>query len=273
MTQPKLAGGKKMSNGNPTLVLIAHPETGIRHLLRLSFTKSNGYRVLEAQNGEYAELQHERNMVDIAFLADALPDVSGTELMRRLQKIKDLPVIMIGRTYREDDEKRCLEEGADDYIAQPINPDIAEIRARVILRRLATPQDAGNSIVKVDNIEIDLYKRTIRRSGIVVSVTRTEWMLLTELAGNAGRVMLNSELLTRVWGVEYRDDLQYLRVWISRLRSKLEDDPAKPYVIQTIPGIGYALGLSDTSNLSRNPMPTAGKVHEVHLPEQTLQQD
>jgi len=95
--------------------------------------------------------------------------------------------------------------------------------------------------VTVGNIEIDLNRRLVKKDGTVIALTRTEWMLLQHLATNAGRVMLNAELLSKVWGPEYRDDLQYLRVWISRLRSKLEADPSKPQIIKTLPGIGYLL--------------------------------
>ena len=100
----------------------------------------------------------------------------------------------------------------------------------------------GNgSTLRTDGVEIDLDSRLVRKDGEVVTLTRTEWRLLQELASNAGRVMLNEELLRRVWGSEYRGELQYLRVWISRLRSKLERVPSDPKIITTFPGIGYML--------------------------------
>jgi len=105
---------------------------------------------------------------------------------------------------------------------------------------VAPGSGAGNTVT-VANVEIDLNRRLVKKDGQVISLTRTEWMLLQHLATNAGRVMLNAELLSKVWGPEYRDDLQYLRVWISRLRSKLEADPSKPAIIKTLPGIGYLL--------------------------------
>src|SRR5204862_4842384 len=95
----------------------------------------------------------------------------------------------------------------------------------------------------VGEIEVDLNRRLVKRGGEIVTLTRTEWMLLQHLAANVGKIMLNAELLSKVWGPEYRDDLQYLRVWVSRLRRKLEDDPSKPKLIKTFQGIGYMLDI------------------------------
>jgi two-component system KDP operon response regulator KdpE len=112
---------------------------------------------------------------------------------------------------------------------------------RAVLRRGFRPTVGAENIVRVANVEIDLNRRLVKKEGEVVSLTRTEWMLLQHLAANAGKVMLNTELLSKVWGPEYRDDLQYLRVWVSRLRSKLEPDPSNPAIIKTLQGIGYLL--------------------------------
>jgi two-component system KDP operon response regulator KdpE len=111
---------------------------------------------------------------------------------------------------------------------------------RAVLRR-AHSLPGDESTLRTDGVEIDLDSRLVRKDGDVVTLTRTEWRLLQELASNAGRVMLNEELLRRVWGSEYRGELQYLRVWISRLRSKLERVPGEPKIITTFPGIGYML--------------------------------
>ncbi len=117
--------------------------------------------------------------------------------------------------------------------------------------RRAVRESMGDSLVVAGDVEIDLDKRLVTKAGEPVSLTRTEWMLLQHLASNAGRVMLNTELLSKVWGPEYIDDLQYLRVWISRLRSKLETDHAQPSVIKTLQGIGYLLDVE--GRLSEEP--------------------
>jgi two-component system KDP operon response regulator KdpE len=111
-------------------------------------------------------------------------------------------------------------------------------RVRAVLRR-AVGVTAPDKVVRAGDLEVDLNHRLVRRNGELVSLTRTEWMLLQHLAANPGKVMLNSELLSKVWGPEYRNDLQYLRVWVSRLRRKLETDPGEPKLIKTFQGIGY----------------------------------
>jgi two-component system KDP operon response regulator KdpE len=110
-------------------------------------------------------------------------------------------------------------------------------RIRAVLRRAAGID--SEQVVHAGELTVDLGRRLVRRSGEQVAVTRTEWQLLQHLAANAGKVILSGELLAKVWGPEYRDDLQYLRVWVSRLRQKLETDPSHPTIIKTLPGIGY----------------------------------
>ena len=116
----------------------------------------------------------------------------------------------------------------------------AATRIRAVLRRAVGNQNTER-VIKVQDVEIDLNRRLVSRDGDVVSLTRTEWLLLQYLAANAGKVMLNAELLSKVWGPEYHDDVQYLRVWVSRLRRKLEPNPNEPMIIKTMQGIGYML--------------------------------
>jgi two-component system KDP operon response regulator KdpE len=120
---------------------------------------------------------------------------------------------------------------------KPVSPEVLGARIRAVLRRGLGPE--SERIVRAGNVEIDLTRRLVKRDGELVAVTRTEWLLLQHLAANAGKVILNSELLSKVWGPEYRDDLQYLRVWVSRLRHKLEAEPSSPRIIKTLQGIGY----------------------------------
>jgi two-component system KDP operon response regulator KdpE len=133
-----------------------------------------------------------------------------------------------------------LELGADDYLGKPFSLDELSARVRAVLRRTAVAQTSEN-VVHVEDVDIDLGRRMVRRGEEIITLTRTEWNLLQCLAANAGKVMLNAELLSKVWGPEYVGDLQYLRVWISRLRAKIERDPAEPKVIRTFPGVGYML--------------------------------
>jgi two-component system KDP operon response regulator KdpE len=229
------------------LVLAVDDEPGILRLIKLELTPQ-GFRVLTAEHAsEAVELAHEYRP-DIALLDIVMPDMSGLELMRELRERGDLPVILLTAKGSDTDKVRGLEMGADDYLAKPFSPDELTARVRAVLRR-SVGSTAVDNIVRVDDIEIDLNHRLVRSSEGLISLTRTEWMLMQHLAANAGKVMLNSELLSKVWGPEYRNDLQYLRVWVSRLRHKLEKDPSKPRLIKTFQGIGYMLDVPEPSTV------------------------
>jgi two-component system KDP operon response regulator KdpE len=222
---------------NEPLVLAVDDEPGILRLIKLELS-SEGFRVITAETAAGAmELAHEYRP-DIALLDIVLPDVSGLELMRELRQRSDLPIILLTAKGSDADKVRGLEMGADDYLAKPFSPEELSARVRAVLRR-SVGSSGPEKVVKAGDLEVDLNHRLVRRRGDLVSLTRTEWMLLQHLAANPGKVMLNSELLSKVWGPEYRNDLQYLRVWVSRLRRKLEDDPGEPKLIKTFQGIGY----------------------------------
>lgn len=221
------------------LILAVDDEAGILRLIRLELSEQ-GFRVVVASDGDEAIRTFEQQRPDVVVLDIMLPDMSGLEVMRRLRERSNTPIILLTARDHDEDKVRGLELGADDYIVKPFNPQELTARVRAVMRR-AVRESIGESIVIAGDVEIDLDKRLVTKAGEPVSLTRTEWMLLQHLASNAGRVMLNTELLSKVWGPEYIDDLQYLRVWISRLRSKLETDHAQPSVIKTLQGIGYLL--------------------------------
>ena len=222
------------------LILAVDDEAGILRLIKLELS-SQGFRVIVAGDGEEALRLAEQQRPDIVVLDIVMPDMSGLEVMRRLRERTSMPVILLTAKDHDEDKVRGLELGADDYLVKPFNPEELSARVRAVLRRGFRPSNGAETVVRVGNVEIDLNRRLVKRDGEIVSLTRTEWMLLQHLAANAGKVMLNTELLSKVWGPEYRDDLQYLRVWVSRLRSKLEPDPANPAIIKTLQGIGYLL--------------------------------
>ena len=222
------------------LILAVDDESGILRLIKLELS-SQGFRVIVASDGEEALRLAEQQRPDIVVLDIVMPEMSGLEVMRRLRERTSVPVILLTAKDHDEDKVRGLEMGADDYLVKPFNPEELSARVRAVLRRGFRPTTGTENIVQVGNIEIDLNRRLVKKEGEVVSLTRTEWMLLQHLAANAGKVMLNTELLSKVWGPEYRDDLQYLRVWVSRLRSKLEPDPGNPTIIKTLQGIGYLL--------------------------------
>ncbi|MBE0609835.1 MAG: response regulator transcription factor [Dehalococcoidia bacterium] len=218
------------------LLLVVDDEAGILRLMKLELS-AQGFRVITASNGEAAITLAEEHRPDAILLDVMMPGVSGIEVMRRLRERSNVPVLLVTAKDKDTDKVRGLELGADDYIVKPFNPDELGARVRAVLRRVLS-QDVER-VVKAGNVEIDLTRRLVKKAGEPVALTRTEWLLLQHLAANAGKVMLNTELLTKVWGPEYRDDLQYLRVWVSRLRAKLEETPSNPQVIRTLQGIGY----------------------------------
>lgn len=225
--------------GASPLVLAVDDEPSVLKLIQMEL-RDAGIRTLTAETGAEAVQSVLDYRPDLVVLDIMLPDESGLEVMRRLRERSPLPVILLTAKGRDADVVRGLELGADDYLAKPFNPEELAARIRAVLRRAARPAERGPRLVYGD-LEIDLERRLVRRDGAVVELTRTEWNLLEHLAANAGKVLLNGEILAAVWGPEYRDDLQYLRVWVSRLRSKLERDREHPQLIRTFPGIGYQL--------------------------------
>jgi two-component system KDP operon response regulator KdpE len=225
-------------NSEP-FVLAVDDEPGILRLLKLEL-EDQGFHVATAGTGEEALGIAEEQRPDIILLDVMMPEMGGLEVMRRLRESSDAPIILVTARDTDADKVRGLEKGADDYVAKPFSAEELGARIRAVLRRSAGPVNNERLLLAGDAI-IDLGRRLVTRNGETVNLTRTEWLLLQQLAANAGRVMTNAELLSKIWGAEYRDDLQYLRVWVSRLRRKLEPEPADPVVIKTLQGIGYVL--------------------------------
>ena len=192
------------------LVLVADDEPRITKLVSIALGEE-GFRVVTANGGEDALQKAEEVRPDIVLLDIVMPDLDGIEVMRQL-RVADVI------------------SGAAQCAA----------RVRAVLRR-SSGASPGSGVLAFDDIEIDLERRMVTRNGELVQLSRTEWLLLQHLAANAGKVVLHTELLTKVWGPEYRDDLQYLRVWVSRVRRKLGAAPGEPGRIRTFQGIGYLL--------------------------------
>ena len=225
--------------GTQPLLLVADDEPRITKLVSMALSEE-GFRVVTASSGEEALAKAEQIRPDIILLDIVMPDLDGIEVMRQLRERRPVPVILLTAKGSTTDKAKGLDLGADDYVAKPFHPDELAARVRAVLRR-ASGAAQGVGAVTFDDIEIDLERRTVTRKGELVQLSRTEWLLLQHLATNAGKVVLHTELLTKVWGPEYRDDLQYLRVWVSRVRRKLGAKPGDPGRIKTFQGIGYLL--------------------------------
>ena len=222
-------------------VLLVDDEERILNFLR-SKLKASGYEVLTASNGVEALEQAQGQEPDLIVLDILMPKMDGFEVLKELRTFSPVPVIILSARGTDADRIKGLGLGADDYLPKPFNPDefVARIEA---VRRRSSPAELRKTSEPfvLAGLNINFERRSVIVRGAEVRLTRIEWLLLSELARNAGRLMTYGDLLARVWGPEYRDDVQLLRTWISRLRYKIEEDPDKPEIIRTMPKVGYII--------------------------------
>ncbi len=220
-------------------ILIVDDEVSILKFLR-SNLEDRGYAVISASNGEEALNTIERELPDLIVLDVMMPKMDGCEVCRRLREWSQIPIIMLSARGDEKDKVKCLDLGADDYIVKPFGASELMARVSAVLRRTKTADISPvRSSVASGDLAINFAKRQVTRAGAEVKLTPTEYALLQELAVNSGKVLTHTHLLNKVWGPEYRDEREYLLVFVRRLRSKLEPDPDKPTYILTISGVGY----------------------------------
>jgi DNA-binding response OmpR family regulator len=224
-------------------VLVVDDEERILNFLS-SKLRASGYEVLIASNGVEALEQVEAQEPDLVVLDILMPKKDGFETLKQLRTFSSVPTIILSAKGTNVDKVKGLSLGADDYLAKPFSPDELIARIEAVRRRLSPDEKRRiRDQLAVGDLVIDFKKRLVIVRGEETRLTRIEWLLLSELAQNAGSLMLYSDLLTRVWGPEYRDDLQILRTWISRLREKIESEPDNPKLIRTIPKTGYIMDL------------------------------
>ncbi len=222
-------------------VLVVDDEQRILNFLN-SKLRASGYEVLTASNGAEALEQVQAQEPDLLVLDVMMPKMDGFETLRELRSFSPVPVIVLSAKGTNADKVKGLDMGADDYLAKPFSPDELVARIEAVRRRLSPDEKRkAHEQFTSGDLTIDFKKRLVILRGEDVRLTRIEWLLLSELAQNAGNLMLYGDLLTRVWGPEYRDDVQILRTWISRLRDKVESDPDNPTLIRTIPKTGYMI--------------------------------
>jgi len=222
-------------------VLVADDEPRILTFLKVKL-KASGYEVLTADNGLEALEQVQSQEPDLLVLDVVMPGMDGFETLKQVRALSSVPVIILSGKEANTDKVRGLELGADDYLAKPFSPDELVARIEAVRRRLAPAENRKViDFINLGHITVDLKKHLVIVNGKEIQLTRIEWLLLSELARNAGKLMLYEQLLTRVWGPEYRDDVQILRTWVSRLRHKIEQNPGQPAIIRTIPKTGYMI--------------------------------
>jgi two-component system KDP operon response regulator KdpE len=224
-------------------VLVVDDEQRILNFLS-SKLKVSGYDVLTASNGVEALEQVQALEPDLVVLDVLMPKMDGFETLKKLRTFSSMPVIILSAKGANADKVKGLHLGADDYLAKPFSPDELVARIEAVRRRLSSDDKRKiRDQLSLGDLVIDFKRRIVIVRGEEARLTRIEWLLLSELAQNAGSLMLYSDLLTRVWGPEYRDDVQILRTWVSRLREKIEIEPNNPKLIRTISKTGYIMDL------------------------------
>jgi len=224
-------------------ILVVDDEERIITFLR-SKLRASGYEVLTASNGRSALELVRSKQPDLMVLDIVMPQMDGMETLKELRSFSSLPVIMLSAKGTDMDKIKGLTLGADDYLAKPFNPDELVARIESLRRRAGETRQSGYPEgLRIGNITLDLEKCRVIVGEEEKQLTRIEWLLLSKLAQNAGRLMTYEELLTTIWGPEYRDDIQILRTWISRLRTKLGRDDSPDKIISTIPKVGYMMNV------------------------------
>ena len=222
------------------LVLVVEDEAQMRRFIRASLS-AHGYQVGEAASGaEALALATSRNP-DVILMDLGLPDVDGIELTRQLREWSRTPVIVISARGREADKVSALDAGADDYLTKPFGVDELLARIRVALRHSAETHPNDATALEFGSLRIDFARRDVRVGERAIHLTPTEYKMLALLARNAGRVLTHRQIIREVWGPSYAGQNHHVRVHMAELRKKIEDDPARPRLIITEPGVGYRL--------------------------------
>ena len=221
-------------------ILIVDDEPDVVKVVRMSFqVQEPAWEALAAYDGEEALTIFETEQPDLVILDIMMPEMSGFDILKEIRRFSDVPVIMLTAKGNEIDKVMGLNLGADDYITKPFGHLELLARVKTVLRRAGGMPLSHELPYTAGPIHVDFERRQVTVDGEPVSLTGTEYRLLYHLVRNAGQVMTHESLLARVWGREYTDEIDYLKVYISRLRNKLEKDARNPEYIFTEYGVGY----------------------------------
>ncbi|MDD5701134.1 MAG: response regulator transcription factor [Dehalococcoidales bacterium] len=220
-------------------VLVVDDEPRVVQLVSMNL-KLEGFNVISAADGYEALEKIIKEMPDIVILDIMMPDMDGYETLKKVRDLSQVPVIFLSVKGEEEDRVRGLDLGADDYITKPFSPRELVSRVRAVLRRVEPENSQRRSeIVVDDDLKIDFDQRKVFVRGREIKLRATEYRLLFQLVSNPGRLLTHETLLSRVWGPEYRDEDQYVRLYITYLRQKIEKDPRNPRYILSERGLGY----------------------------------
>jgi len=226
-------------------ILVIDDEPQIRRVMRAALS-ATGYEVSDARSGEDAVEKLGGERFDLILLDVNLPGMSGLEacrVIRRETLVPDVPIIMLTVRNAEKDIVEALDAGADDYVVKPFGTPELLARIRAALRRAPLPQDSAPQRISLKDVEVDFLSRQVTVRGRNVRLTPKEFDLLRYLATHPNKVIGHRELLQAVWGPDYGDEVEYLRVFVNQLRKKIEPQPAKPRYLLTEPWVGYRLNL------------------------------
>ena len=224
------------------VVLVIDDEIQIRRLLELTL-KSDGYKVLLADTAQEGVRRAEMDRPELTILDLGLPDKDGIDVLKMIRQWSSMPVLIVSVRDSESDIVSCLDAGADDYLIKPFRTGELLARVRTALRH--RPGQPIGDLFEFHGLSVDLAARTVKKSGITVKLTATEYSLLALLIRNAGKVLTHRFILQEVWGPAHAEETQYTRVYVGQLRKKIEDDPTNPKLILTESGIGYRLGVDE----------------------------
>jgi len=229
----------KINRSEGHRILVVDDEKRMVRFIRLNL-EHDGFQVISAYNGKEALDQVRNALPDLILLDVMMPDIDGFQVLGKIREFSTVPVIMLTAKGEEDDRVRGLELGADDYVTKPFSPRELVSRVRAVLRRVSSLEGSTASIIHVDKqLKLDFSRREIWFNEKLIQLRPTEYRLLYHLVQNAGWVLTHEQILTKVWGYEYRDEPHYVRLYVNYLRKKIEDDPSNPKYILTERGVGY----------------------------------
>lgn len=220
-------------------ILIVDDELQIRRLLEITLS-ANGYRIAQALNGKEALIEAATHNPSLVILDLGLPDTDGQQVLKKLREWYSKPVIVLSVRNSEEDIITALDNGANDYLTKPFRT--GELLARIRAAIRASDNTSDSAILEFGNLTIDMASHIARKNSEIIRLTATEFSLLALLARNSGRVLTHQYILKEIWGYNYLEQTQYLRVFVAQLRKKIEDNPSKPTLLITESGIGYRFG-------------------------------
>jgi DNA-binding response OmpR family regulator len=226
-------------DSNRQLILVVDDEPRMTRFIRMNL-ELDGYRVIEAHSGPEALEKVRTSIPSLVILDVMMPDLDGFETLEMLREVSDVPVIMLTVRADEEDKVKGLRLGADDYVTKPFSARELSSRVVAVLRRSSRPDGPETAVLRIDDrLSVDFNNREVIVEGERVKLRPTEFRLLYHLIENAGWVVPHETLLAKVWGYEYREEVHYLRLYVTYLRQKIEPDPSHPRYILTERGVGY----------------------------------